>query len=148
MLSGAALNAASTSNSLREFGDQGNWGTVAYTAGGAVIGGGSAYFGTKGGKTKIYRSVSDGEAKSIKTHNKFTLQEGGMESKQLEFPLSETQEFGNRMGQNAIVSAKIPTNMLDLFYTGGVDTSIFRSGTLTVYSNQFDIFNQAVSAIK
>lgn len=49
------------------------------------------------------------------------------------------------MGQSAIVSAKVPTNMLNQFYTGGVDTSIFRSGTLTVYGNQLATFNQAVA---
>lgn len=49
------------------------------------------------------------------------------------------------MGQNMIVSAKVPTNMLNQFYTDGVDTSIFRSGTLTVYGDQLATFNQAVS---
>ena len=48
------------------------------------------------------------------------------------------------MGQNAIVSARVPTSMLDQFYTGGVDTSIFRGGTLTVYGDQLDTFHQAV----
>ena len=41
-----ALSAASTSSSVKEFNDKGNWGTVAATAGGAIIGGGSAYFST------------------------------------------------------------------------------------------------------
>ena len=48
------------------------------------------------------------------------------------------------MGQNTIVSARVPNSMLDQFYTGGVDTSIFRGGTLTVYGDQLDTFNQAV----
>ena len=39
----------------------------------------------------------------------------------------------------------IPNSMLSQLYTGGVDTSIFRSGTLTVYGDQLDAFNQAVS---
>ena len=30
------------------------------------------------------------------------------------------------------------------YRTGGVDTSIFRAGTLTVYGDQLDVFNQAV----
>lgn len=34
------------------------------------------------------------------------------------------------MGQNTIVSARVSNSMLDQFYTGGVDTSIFRGGTL------------------
>lgn len=44
------------------------------------------------------------------------------------------------MGQNTIVSERVPTSMLDQFYTGGVDTSIFRGGTLTVYGDQLDVF--------
>ena len=47
----AAVTAASSSGSLREFNDQGNWGTVAATAGGAVVGGAGAYLGTKGSNT-------------------------------------------------------------------------------------------------
>ena len=74
----------------------------------------------------------------------FNLAPGGMESKQFGFDLAETRQFGNMVGQNTIVSAKIPTNMLNQFYTGGVDTSIFRSGTLTVYGDQLAAFNQAV----
>lgn len=47
--------------------------------------------------------------------------------------------------QSIIVSAKIPKSMLGQLYTGGVDTSIFRAGTLTVYGDQLWAFNQAVS---
>ena len=39
----------------------------------------------------------------------------------------------------------VPNSMLSQLYTGGVDTSIFRSGTLTVYGDQLDAFNQAIS---
>ena len=39
----------------------------------------------------------------------------------------------------------VPNSMLSQLYTGGVDTSIFRSGTLTVYGDQLDAFNQVVS---
>ena len=39
----------------------------------------------------------------------------------------------------------VPNSMLSQLYTGGVDTSIFHSGTLTVYGDQLDAFNQAVS---
>lgn len=39
----------------------------------------------------------------------------------------------------------VPNSMMSQLYTGGVDTSIFRSGTLTVYGDQLDAFNQAVS---
>ena len=140
----AALFAASTSSSVQEFNDQGNWGTVAATAGGAILGGGSAYVSTRTPTTKVYRSVSNAEAQDIKATGQFNLAPGGMESKQFGFDLAETRQFANMMGQNTIVSAKVPTNMLNQFYTGGVDTSIFRSGTLTVYGDQLAAFNQAV----
>lgn len=39
----AALSAASNSSSIQEFNDQGNWGTVAVTAGGALFGGYGGY---------------------------------------------------------------------------------------------------------
>ena len=44
----SGVAAASSSSSVKEFNDQGNWGTVAATAGGAVLGGGTAYVGTRG----------------------------------------------------------------------------------------------------
>lgn len=44
----AVLVAASSSSSIQEFNSQGNWGTVAATTGGAVLGGAGAYLGTKG----------------------------------------------------------------------------------------------------
>ena len=43
----AAVTAASSSGSLREFNDQGNWGTVAATAGGAALGGYGGYTNAK-----------------------------------------------------------------------------------------------------
>ena len=140
----AAMSAASTSSSVKEFNNQGNWGTVAATAGGAILGGGSAYVSTRTPTTKVYRSVSNAEAQDVKATGQFNLAPGGMESKQFGFDLAETRQFGNMIGQNTIVSAKVPTNMLNQLYTGGVDTSIFRSGTLTVYDDQLATFNQAV----
>ena len=44
----AVVTAASTSSSVKDFNGKGNWGTVAATAGGAVLGGAGAYLGTKG----------------------------------------------------------------------------------------------------
>ena len=109
-----------------------------------MLGGAGGYISTRTSTTKIYRSVSSSEAKDIKATGQFNLAPGGMESKQFGFNLDETKQFGNMIGQNTIVSAKIPTNMLNQFYTGGVDTSIFRGGTLTVYGDQLAAFNQAV----
>lgn len=58
----AVATAASTSRSVKEFNSKGNWGTVAVTAGGAVLGGGSAYVSTKGSSTspKTNQPISRG----------------------------------------------------------------------------------------
>jgi len=58
----AVATAASTSRSVKEFNSNGNWGTVAATAGGAILGGGSAYVSTKGSSTspKTNQPISRG----------------------------------------------------------------------------------------
>ena len=40
----AVISAAGTSGSVKEFSSKGNWGTVAMTAGGAVVGGAGGIF--------------------------------------------------------------------------------------------------------
>lgn len=141
----AVVTAASTSSSVKEFNEKGNWGTVAATVGGAVAGGAGAYVATKTPTTTVYRSVSSAEARDIKNTGQFNLVPGGMECKQFGFSLSETRQFGNMMGQNIIVSARVPDSMISHLYTGVVDPSIFRADTLTVYGDQLKAFNQAVS---
>ena len=140
----SALNAALSSSSVQDFNNQGNLGTVIGTAGGAVLCGTAAYSATRTPTTTVYRSVSDAEALDIKNTGQFNLAPGGMEVKQFGFSLSETRQFGNILGQNAIVSARVPNSMLNQLYTGIVDSSIFRAGTLTVYGDQLAAFNQAV----
>ena len=49
----ATVTAAATSNSVKEFNDKGNWGTVAATAGGAVLGGASGYVMSKAQSSQI-----------------------------------------------------------------------------------------------
>ena len=58
----AVATAASTSRSVKEFNSKGNWETVAATAGGAILGGGSAYVSTKGSSTspKTNQPISRG----------------------------------------------------------------------------------------
>ena len=140
----AAYTAALSSNSPQDFANQGNWWTVAATAGSAIFSGSLAYWSTNK-RTTVYRSVSNAEAQDIRNTGRFNLPYGGMESKQFGFSLSETRKFGNMVGQNIIVSARIPNSLLNQLYTGGVDTSIFRKGTLTVYGDMLDIFNRAVN---
>ncbi len=140
----AALAAAETSSSMADFAAQGNWWTVGATLGGGVFAAGSAYASMHTPTTTVYRSVGASEAQSIKATGQFTTSPYGMQCKQFGFNLSETSRFGSIVGQDIIVSAKLPTSMLGQFYTGGVDTSIFTSGTLTVYYDMLDVFNQAI----
>ncbi|HBT95295.1 MAG TPA: hypothetical protein DEB24_04010 [Coriobacteriia bacterium] len=71
---------------------------------------------------------------------------GGLEAKQFGFSLSETRQFGLAMGQKTIVSARIPTSTLNQYYISkGIDTGIFKKGTLTVYGDQLGMFNEAVA---
>ena len=97
--------------------------------------------------TTIYRSVSNVEADDIILSGQFNLPDGGMEAKQFAFNYDETVSFGQKMGQNITVSAQLPTSMVPKFYDGGIggiDTTWFRSGTLTVYGEQLAEFNDAV----
>ena len=52
------LDAASQSSSVEEFCDQGNWGTVAGTAGAALVGGGGAYVESKTSAASKPTSIS------------------------------------------------------------------------------------------
>ena len=60
-LGGTALYAAASSNSMDDFNEQGNWGTVAFTAGGAALGGAAGY----GMKPKIPKDTGNGAGSSI-----------------------------------------------------------------------------------
>ena len=140
----SAATAAIQSRSVRQFNSRGNWGTVANTVTGGVAGGVGAYAVTRTSTTKIYRSVSKEEAQDIKINGQFNVVWGEMECKQFGFNLAETRRFGNTVGQSIIVSARVPTNMLSQLYTEGVDVRIFHNGTLTVYADQVNAFNQAV----
>ena len=94
---------------------------------------------------RVYRSVSGAEAKDIQDTGRFNLSPNGMESKQFGLNINETRKFGEKMGQRIIVSADVPAGMLNRLCSTPVDPFIFKSGTLTVYGDQLDIFNQAVN---
>lgn len=99
---------------------------------------------SKRGTTTLYRSVSQAEAIDIINTGKFNLPSNGMTAKQFGFDYGETLKFGRWAKQDIIVSARIPTNSLNRFYTQGVDCHIFRNGTLTVYEEDLMYFNQLV----
>ena len=99
-------------------------------------------------KTSLYRSVSEAEAMDIQTTGKFNLAQNGLEATQFGFDIGETASFGERVGQTRIAECSIPTNMLNVFNHTKVDGTIFRHGTLTVYDDLMDTFNNAISNIK
>jgi len=92
----------------------------------------------------VYRSVSKQEAQDIRKTGQFNLSPYGMECKQFGFNLAETRSFGLRMNQTIVVSAQVPVSVIQQCYSGGVDVSIFHSGTLTVDAEQLGMFNLAV----
>lgn len=63
----------------------------------------------------MYRSVSNAEATDIQNTGRFNLQPGMMESKQFAFNLQETRSFGDRVRQEIIARAKIPTEIPQIF---------------------------------
>ena len=94
--------------------------------------------------TTLYRSVGSNEALDIANTGKFRTTNASMSCKQFGFNIDEVAQFGQKVGNTQIVSVKIPTSSLDMFYRGTVDTSIFRSGTLTVYKELLELFNELV----
>ena len=140
----AVYAAASEADSVQDFASLGNWGTVAATATSVALGGYSAYSLYKDQMTTLYRAVGDNEAADIRASEQFNLNPGGMECKQFGFSYEETRKFGEAMGKHNIVSVDIPKVLLNQFCNVNVDTTIFRSGTLTVYAEQLPFFNQLV----
>lgn len=92
----------------------------------------------------MYRSVSNAEATDIQNTGSFNLQSGMMESKQFAFNLQETRSFGDKVGQEMIARAKIPTKILTNFPAPNVDTSIFKHGTLTIDIGNMELFNHSI----
>ena len=137
------VSAAIESSTVSDFAQKGNLETVVATAGGGVVGGAIAYSSIPS-TTKLYRSVSEAEANDIKESGQFRLASGGMECKQFGLSLNETRQFGKLMGQNTIAVAKVPKQLLNELCTVHVDKNIFRSGTITVYSEMLPRFNQTI----
>lgn len=100
------------------------------------------------GSTNLYRSVSEQEANSIKNTGNFSTSPYGMDCKQFTFPYEETASFGVKFNQNIIVKTSVPTSTLNNYCNVSVDSTIFKSGTITVYENQLDAFNSSLSFIE
>jgi hypothetical protein len=61
---------------------------------------------------------------------------------------NEVKQFSEIFNQKIIVRATVPKNIINKLYSGTVDTSIFRNGTLTVEKEMLPIFNNAIKSIK
>ena len=81
--------------------------------GGLGGGAGSGY-----GTTTLYRSVGSSEALDIANTGKFRTTNASMSCKQFGFNIDEVAQFGQKVGNTQIVSVKIPTSSLDMFYRG------------------------------
>ena len=137
----AVMSASMNSDSLEDFGEQANWGTVIGVAFSAVVYGYDAY---RTSTTKLYHSVSEEEARSIRNTKSFETSPQGMDVKQFGFSYQETKTFGNFAKQDTIVSVRLPNHMLYKYDHTSVDANIFKHGTLTVTSDQLDVFNEAI----
>ena len=143
-MAASTISSIENSDSLEDFADKGQYAVTSTFFGGA-IGALSAYSMTRTPKTKMYRSVSQSEADSIKQNKKFIISDKGMDCKQFGLSLSETKKFGEWAGQDIVVSVKVPNYMLTRFCNQSVDSMIFKHGTVTVYSEYLNDFNNAIS---
>lgn len=98
------------------------------------------------GATDVFRSVSSAELADIEATGQFNLSATGLDAKQFALSYSEAVSFGSQrlINQTSIVSASVPNSLLNSLCSVSVDSSIFSSGTLTVYGDMLDTFNQAV----
>ena len=82
--------------------------------------------------------------RSIATTGKFSYNPSAGYEKQFGFSYDETAKFGNWIGQTDIVTCRIPSRILSHYFTLGLDTGIFFSGTLSVGPDQLQGFNELV----
>ena len=104
--------------------------------------------GGVGGRTTLYRSVSQSEANSIATTQKFSTTNTSMACKQFSFSFQEAAEFGRWANQKTIVSVDVPSRILNKFWTTTVDAAIFKHGTVTVYSELLPILNESMTNLQ
>ena len=105
--------------------------------------------GVYGDSVNLYRSISDSEALDIAMTGGFSTSGNTMACKQFGLNYDEVKLFGKKFNQSFFANVEIPKNIFDQLYLKGVDTTLFRSGTVTVYEELLDEFNKAIiGAIK
>ena len=117
-------------------------GTI-FRPGGAGGGGGNSSGGGSG-TTTLYRSVGKKEAADLAKTGQFRTTDRSMACKQFGYEYDEVVQFGEKVGNDHVVSVTIPTDSTSMFYAQTVDTTIFKHGTLTVYEELLAIFNELI----
>ena len=104
--------------------------------------------GGGGNYTTLYRSVSLSEANSIANTQTFSITNTSMTCKQFGFSFQETALFSKWANQTTIVSVDIPTQLLNKFWTTTVDATIFKHGTVTVYSEFLPLLHDSMTNLQ
>lgn len=103
--------------------------------------------------TKLFRAVDADELSSIKSSGKFSLKQGGLESKQFGVNLKETRLYaGAKINQgqySAIVKIRVPNNVVKQFeMMDTIDSLFFKSGVVTVSYDQISLLNKFMQYLK
>ncbi|MDD7700027.1 MAG: hypothetical protein PT951_00620, partial [Eubacteriales bacterium] len=109
----AALFAASTSSSVQDFSNQGDWNTVASTVGGAVFGGGSAYLAGRSTSSGSQKRPSNAKSTTI-NNDILDLQRSGSALK-----TDPYHAFPNVVDNYAGYATKTPVNNGMLYQISG-----------------------------
>jgi hypothetical protein len=87
-------------------------GTLAAGITSGVLAGGAKAISNKLTTTKLYRSVSTAEAKSISSTGKLSAGAGQMEGKFFATTKANAQTWGSKLGNNKIISIRVPNSAL------------------------------------
>ena len=102
--------------------------------------------------TKIYRAISVEELESLKQTKMFSVKEGAFEGKQFGLKLREVKSYANLNFNDGvyshIVKTRIPNSVLNSFTKTATDAFVFKSGVITVTSEQLKILNRTMFYIK
>ncbi|MFT4623760.1 MAG: YD repeat-containing protein [Myxococcota bacterium] len=107
---------------------------------------------TAEGSVDLFRAVSTGELDDIATSGVLRGNPTGasLEGKQFGLDLGETVDFADAIGDaDAVIKVSVPRSTLDALDQTGVDSAIFRSGTVTAQPGaQLDLVNDTVQSIE
>lgn len=99
--------------------------------------------------TSIYRAVGPDEFYKVMDTGEFEIDPNGFGGKQFGLNLQETMKFAEwAPDASAIIEVKISKSVLkEIADTTHVDTTTFRSGTVTIHAEHLSDFNNAIRQI-